>query len=1063
MLTPLSLWQLENTELLLVRPTWLLLAPVLLALWWWLQSRSATTVVGSTFLWRRVSQSRRNSKQWATLAFFLLLCMATSLPLTAPRIPSPTEPQPHVLPARAGQKAAQLEITFAAKAATHAVAVYIDELEWLSAEHQSQDEHPTVATWELPRVGSPQSIRVIIDGVSWKLLVPPPHTPLVFDETGSVAVQDALTAFVEAGLYERASRAETADCIITRAGSEAAIAKLLLPSRDATPADFLPPIDRNESPHRLLEGLEPESWTLPEVFAWPARDVDEVFLDSPRLPLIARSGRDLLLGFDPDRSDLPERAAWPVLLGRLLEELTPPAAAAPTRTGATSFAPTWALLGVALTLIPWVANALWTRMLLVGLLLGAGALVSWPVRGAPQTVEASPGNPFDSLPEAAQKLPRGGILEVPDGLLAPLAAAPMSSWLESRGLVLRRQSPEPSDELTVDRKRIEIGDEITLRLPISGAAADRGASGGTEELLAFGPDGSQQLLTWEAEASVLRATHSPTLPGLWHYGPRRPDTGFGVCRVEVVARPQCLLLQGRSGLGSASLVDSEQFAVTSWSPDAAQEWALPTPPESSIILWDGLDPARISGTHRKALSQWVRQGGTLFTATTAPFFEPSPGKDWFDEILPAPFPPPQRRPDVDLGILLVDVSGSLRDQQQALVRGIQDLWEASPDGARWGLAYFHQKPGWVVPPGSALTDEVVERIATLRTAGGTDLASAMEFVEREFRDTGGLSRSLVLVTDGRTPWSVREAEQTGKRLRQAGVRTVIIALGASPRIDLLEALARGSAGRLVQGNQGESRTVLADLLVPTPDRSSPYVGSIQRGSWHPLLEAMPKSLPAPQQGPTLIPKPQSTALWIDTRGRGLLHVQSWGQGRTLLYASGLDDDSLPRGGGARRIKTALRDVLLTATRQAPRLSRQTESVVDQDGRSWVLLERFPGEPGILDLELASGTDEWIPGRVGATSVARYAVPHLDPERSLRIRHEESVAIVLPGSPGDLATAWRVAADASTTAGTPLPLELLLLLGVVVVVGVRGIRRNPKPVLTQASNSLSRTSNSSGLG
>ncbi|MFQ5654222.1 MAG: hypothetical protein ACE5GW_05785, partial [Planctomycetota bacterium] len=177
-------------------------------------------------------------------------------------------------------------------------------------------------------------------------------------------------------------------------------------------------------------------------------------------------------------------------------------------------------------------------------------------------------------------------------------------------------------------------------------------------------------------------------------------------------------------------------------------------------------------------------------------------------------------------------------------------------------------------------------------------------------------------------------------------------------------------------------------------------------------------------------------LLVDAGGAPLLLSRRHGKGRSLLWASGLDPDSLPPGRAGERLRAALATLLVSAARAAAAPGRRVERSIDSEGRAWLTLERLEGERALLPVVLR------LPGEASRPPVEAVAV---DPQRSrvaipaspsapwrLRIagdREADQELGGIPGPPRDDAALSRLLrrSKGHAPATAEHPLELLFLL------------------------------------
>ncbi|MEE8143209.1 MAG: vWA domain-containing protein, partial [Planctomycetota bacterium] len=683
----------------------------------------------------------------------------------------------------------------------------------------------------------------------------------------------------------------------------------------------------------------------------------------------------------------------------------------------------WALLGLATLLVPWLVRGKSTRLFLLGLLLLSFAWPSLPL-GDPARIELDDEADFDrdgdvsaAIREAAGQFADGGIVVAPCRGPLPLERATLLGELRSRKVALECQESLGNDPLLwPDARRVVPGTPISFTVePVS----LRG------RIVALGPGGKEETV------AITSPSHVPTVPGLWQY---RLENAFGRVvagvRVTVEEGIPTWVLQGNPPSGASQVVQDPAFLRTGS--------GLPPHPERSLVVLDGFHPADWSDEAFQKLRNWLRAGGTLFSVAAPPFFPESEQKQHLEKILPAALPPPPRREERSLGIVLLDLSGSLAGEGlRELARGIQTLLEETPRGARWGIGGFKDKPFWLALPNTPLDTEQMQRVLEgLAASGGTRLDRALDFVLQEFarEETG---RSLIILSDGRS--LPADWQRYGERLAAAQVELQIIGVGHSVHRPLLETLAYAAGGDFVVATSAEhAASLLSDSIAMPEGPWREVFGELRVAGLHPLLSAVPRRLPRPLRRLSVTLEQGTETLLVDATGAPLLVQRSVGEGRTLLWLSGLGQDSLPDGAAGERILSALASVLVSATRESPVPERKLQLRVDRRGQKWLSIERLPGEPLVTAVAVSKQQRH-----AAARETWAYALELSSEQTSaVRVTWKDGTELALAPGPTRQAHAWHELAQ-STAAFAPqrgaFPIDILLAL-VAMLTGVGSRRR-----------------------
>ena len=778
----------------------------------------------------------------------------------------------------------------------------------------------------LPSSWAGRTVRVIeSDRAARTLQLPslPPPTRVV-DRSGEPSVDRALRALASEGWVALADGSEGTSTVVIEKRSDAGApatdgaATIVFPGDDATRTRIFP----EPRPHSgdLLRGLAAESWTIEQ-----AIDLDERgeawLVDDQEQALIDRLGNQIRFAFTPAESDLPERLEWPILIGRAIETLASP----PAPSTAPSTLPTILLILAALGLVPFVGRNARERLGLGVATLALLILPSIPAGAAPtRTIDREEWErgPAVAIAAAARTMPWGGVLELPAGAAPPFERDEVNARLIASSLTLGAAT---FDGFTASPQRLDRGEEVTFRSRTQDPL----------ELTLTSPTGETIELPRAAE---VRQTLS--LAGVWI----ARDEPSGVAVAIEVAAPIEVTPIGSPVTGALSLFgDPEVFTVNpSIEPGVGE---LPMPPSDSIAVLEGLDLDRVAPQLTAQLIPWLRAGGTLF-AIAGPPFRGSENTLAIDELLPAPLPPPPRPPIRDHGVLLLDLSGSIAGEGlETLWSGVATVLRGTPPEDRWGVAGFRSELTWILPLGTPIDDAALERVRrAAQSGGGTRLDVALRSAARALPAEVAGARSIVVLTDGRSGGG--DWRGLGRELGSIGIDLTLVAIGARIDATTLTELRDGSGGRLLRAPDRETAVRLfAEQFGPRDEVWKPASSPLQAiGS---ITEGWPARLAGPLRRldePFSVDRPSEP--WIlDGAGAPLWTTRSVGSGRTSIWWSGFDEESLPAPRAANRLKGAIAESLARQVRGGTRGRPPITRTLDRDGEAvWLIPQRADDPP-----------------------------------------------------------------------------------------------------------------------
>jgi hypothetical protein len=565
----------------------------------------------------------------------------------------------------------------------------------------------------------------------------------------------------------------------------------------------------------------------------------------------------------------------------------------------------------------------WVRLayLISGLLLLLAVLN--PVLGWPQRVLASL-RIIEAAAQPPSSWPRNGLLWVNSDLGLALQQAiqwapyPLEIGVQSRGLAphtallsLHQQLITGSHRL-IYQPQLPRSVEHPYLINVSGPDQPRPGQPFLLEAVVYSPQKARHTLQIERNDQVLAQ--------------QEVDLQVGENRVEVE------LVEGSSGwinyqlrlvgsqqaawrytvkVGTAprlALLTPDQNQARSWQKLlAAQgievEILSPDQPNltpNRLSSWQGLMlanyPARnLTPDQQQQLERWVRQdgGGLALMGGPSSFGPGGYYKTPLDRLSPVSSKVPNEAPKAAL-LFVIDKSGSM-NQPSAAGRRIDIARAATleairllhPESLVGVIAYDTEARVWLPLQRPGNLPSIESELGRLEPGGGTALQPALQQALRLLTPVEGLSRHVILLSDGLS--EVGDFEPLARAFTQQNISLSTVAVGEGSDVRLVEQLARWGGGSWYIPQNWEE--IPAILTQETLLRSaSPRVDSPFRPTWtdsdRPYwLSGWPEILPILGGFVKTTLKP-GASLWLSAPGNlPLLAHWRYGSGEVLAFTS----------------------------------------------------------------------------------------------------------------------------------------------------------------------------------
>ncbi len=877
----------------LVDAGYLLLAPLLLLLWWFrLRRRSEVTTVVPVASTEMWHRSVPQDRSHWPLRW-LLLSLVILVAAAGPRLLL-LEPNPMTI--RRTQDSSVIIDLRVPDARQCQLQIGDEEANTIPLSHRGE------ASLLQADLSAGTSIVMTSRGQSYRQRVPTAPAPVrITDGSGLPSVSRVLTVLEEMGRVLIVT--DDPHVFISRGGdAPAGVPSIDFPGQEGPL--LLPRLASADAGSPILSGLHPRYWTIlrgAEVSGEP------LLLDEAGRTLLSRTAGGFRCGFLPAGGDLAERGDWPVALGRMIEALAPDHSSVPE--------PWYHPVARQLALLITVAAAAFSALRLGArgrfislLLLLAVATGQW-IR-SPITVETT-----EQLEAISRTTDPGHPIVIPGS--APPPAPDLIARLRSRGVGIEVTPSEVAEQFSTTQ-RIRLGQSVPAGEHLSARVTS--------------PAGDHREVNFPWK---------PSRAGVW----RLQFPLDGSSSVLIVEDPIAASLWADRDSIAADLLPDPVFAIT------GGPASFPLPAAGSVIVWNGVP---LTAQDVEQLQEWIGEGGTFLALPADSFCEDRTTRELLGPLIHGEIPEAPDRQRQDLGILLLDLSGSLSGSgASAMLEGATALLEGTPTSSHWGIAGFRDRMHWIAKPGTPIDESIIASIpGQIRSGGGTDLGSAIVHCRDALLEKDG-GRSLVIISDGRS--TPDDWISLGQSLKAARVELDVVLVGNRVDRSAVEILCDSTGGELhVAATPAEAAALLGEAIQPEDEGWQPISPPVLAASLDHFIDAGPRTPPIPRRRlafdlTTL--DVDGTVLWVDGTGGPLLTLLRTGEGVAATWYSGLDNFSLSSRG--HDIHAHLSQLLAaSADRRKP--PRRRGFLTVSDDRQWRLCwQRFDGDP--LSASITAGS------------------------------------------------------------------------------------------------------------
>jgi uncharacterized membrane protein len=284
---------------------------------------------------------------------------------------------------------------------------------------------------------------------------------------------------------------------------------------------------------------------------------------------------------------------------------------------------------------------------------------------------------------------------------------------------------------------------------------------------------------------------------------------------------------------------------------SSRSTTVPAPESFSTVILNNVAKNKLPPAMLNRLRTYVQNGGGLIMVGGEESLGLGGYKDTpIEQALPISLTPPQKEEKRTAVMLVIDKSGSMRQEHRLLYAksGVRGVARNLKNTDLFGVIGFDREPFSVIPLSymGKIRNDIDGRIGRLKAAGGTYLMPALQEAKRQLERQPATRKHLIILTDGETGGSGSDYLDLVSVMHQELKMTIsTIAVGQQPNLRLLSRLAEYGGGAfhhttdpaslpdLFIGEleeKDEEKTMVEKDLTPIPNRGSPLLKELaQRG------------------------------------------------------------------------------------------------------------------------------------------------------------------------------------------------------------------------------------------
>ncbi len=290
-----------------------------------------------------------------------------------------------------------------------------------------------------------------------------------------------------------------------------------------------------------------------------------------------------------------------------------------------------------------------------------------------------------------------------------------------------------------------------------------------------------------------RATFAPRRSEFDRYAPDNQALAW----VTVQTKAKVLLLNGRAGAGRylEEILKRQGYDVTSRPPESA-----PLPTGYSVVILNNVERERFSPGYLATIERHVTEGnGFIMLGSEWSFGPGGYRRTPIEAVLPVEFKEPKREEKTRAVVLVIDKSGSMREDDRILYaqEAAKAVARQLGDTDLLGIVGFDVSPFVVVPLAhvGGIRATVERQIERLKPGGRTFLLPAIVEAKRQIERQSASSKHVIILSDGETGGSGGDYIDLVNVMKlELKITVSSVAIGADANVPLMKRIAQYGAG-----------------------------------------------------------------------------------------------------------------------------------------------------------------------------------------------------------------------------------------------------------------------------